>query len=147
MIREYLEKGENVITDTFVNFHSYDYHYFVTNKRLICLRRPAYVFHELNLSKVRSIVLSEEKKLKTEFFVAGLVTIFAAWIFPFSEMIAAFGASLIVISVFFKRKEKYYQIDGDLNEEEKKLWRIPANAENVDEFLRVMKEIGKDVIV
>lgn len=147
MIREYLEKGESVITDVFVRFHSYDYHYFITNKRLICLRRPAHVFHELNLSKTSSIILSEERKLKTEFFVAGLVTIFAAWIFPFSKIIAAFGIFLIAASLLFRRKERYYQIDGDLDEKERKLWRIPANAENVDEFLRAMKRLGKDVIV
>jgi|Deesub1362B_J571_1020462.scaffolds.fasta_scaffold00052_64 hypothetical protein len=40
-------------------------------------------------------------------------------------------------------KQSYYQIDGDLNDRERKLWRIPANVENAEEFCRVVSEIVK----
>ena len=41
--------------------------------------------------------------------------------------------------LFFKKR--YYQIDGDLNDKERKLWRIPADAENVDEFVEIVKKM------
>ena len=40
----------------------------------------------------------------------------------------------------FRRRE-YYQIEGNLSNEERRLWRIPANAKNAEEFYRVVEEM------
>mgnify|MGYP000507154226 CR=1 FL=1 len=38
-------------------------------------------------------------------------------------------------------KHSFFQIEGELSDEERKLWRIPANARNAEEFCRVVNEI------
>ena len=51
-------------------------------------------------------------------------------------------ASIELVSkrfLFFKKK--YYQISGDLKNWERKVWRIPANAEYVDEFVETVKKM------
>jgi len=41
------------------------------------------------------------------------------------------------------RKREYYQIEGNLGDDERKLWRFPANAKNAEEFCRVVNDIVK----
>jgi len=40
-------------------------------------------------------------------------------------------------------KHSFFQIEGNLGDDERKLWRFPANAKNAEEFCRVVNDIVK----
>lgn len=103
-------------------------------------------FDELPYSNI-IITLEDKKRIRGEMVVGGVLLLLLGLTLrpnffedPALLLFILPGLTLIAVG-FLSGKDSWYQIDGPaMTESERRIWQIPADAQNADKFYAVVSE-------